>query len=399
MIKLSHLLREQETFTATNKKTGNTSTFDSEEARDAAVKAGTHAKIKGKGDSKKSGKGGVNIFGKDAGTQKSLFPDIKPDSKPSDDAGKIKDPQGVAKVFPKGTGTNPAKVYNQLSKWMAGPDETGQHWEVDLSKLTPEEADAYEKLESDIWDSLWSLDPDNNSATPEDIKTAKARLKQIEKEGKYVELVYKGLEKKQNKPQKPKVKDFWNKSKTPAPKVGKFPHKPSKHTEEGLDLLGDMGIAGNKKLTPEDMGDAEYERTMLRMLFNSLEDANYHTANRYIMADLQGSPEKRKQADYSNSPDTGTPEWDEWSEKNTVYTKDFDRNFSREDEREDVFSKFSLETAAKSGWDGTQIVAAYLAKLRKDGKNELADRIQKSFEDAENSKNEGAIKLMNLLRK
>src|SRR5210317_1728276 len=71
MIKLSHLLIEQETFTATNKKTGNTSTFDSEEARDAAVKAGTHAKVKSKGDSKKGGKGGVNIFGKDKQQSKS----------------------------------------------------------------------------------------------------------------------------------------------------------------------------------------------------------------------------------------------------------------------------------------------------------------------------------------
>ena len=71
MIKLKDLLKEQESFTATSKKTGNTSTFDSEEARDAAVKAGTHAKIKGKGDSKKGGKDGVNIFGKDKQQSKS----------------------------------------------------------------------------------------------------------------------------------------------------------------------------------------------------------------------------------------------------------------------------------------------------------------------------------------
>ena len=377
MIKLSHLLGEQKTFTATNKKTGNTSTFDSEEARDAAVKAGTHAKVKSKGGSKKGGKGGVNIFGKDAGTQKSLFPDIKPDEKPTDGSDKIKDPKGMSKVVPKGVGTDPDKmedwIYNQR-----GSIGDGQSF----------------GLSDENENELYNLHNDYEAAKESGDK------KEIERTKKdYIEFVYNNLEKRQNKPQKPKVKDFWNKSKTPTPKVGKFPHKPSKHTEEGLDLLGDMAIGGDKKLTPEDMGDAEYERTMLRMLFNSLEDANYHTANRYIMADLQGSPEKRKQADYSNSPDTGTPEWDEWSEKNTVYTKDFDRNFSREDEREDVFGKFSLETAAKSGWDGTQIVAAYLAKLRKDGKNELADRIQKSFEDAENSKNEGTIKLMNLLRK
>jgi len=42
MIKLKELLKE-ESFTATNKKTGNTSVFKSKEHRDAAIKAGTHA--------------------------------------------------------------------------------------------------------------------------------------------------------------------------------------------------------------------------------------------------------------------------------------------------------------------------------------------------------------------
>lgn len=55
MIKLSNLLNEQEKFTARRKKSGNVSVFDSEEARDNAVKAGTHVVVKSKdqGDSKK----------------------------------------------------------------------------------------------------------------------------------------------------------------------------------------------------------------------------------------------------------------------------------------------------------------------------------------------------------
>ena len=48
MIRLKDLLKE-ESFTATNKKTGNTSVFKSKEHRDAAIKAGTHAAIKNKG--------------------------------------------------------------------------------------------------------------------------------------------------------------------------------------------------------------------------------------------------------------------------------------------------------------------------------------------------------------
>ena len=48
-------LEEAESFTATSKKSGETAVFKSKDARDAAVKAGTHDKIKIKmigGDSK-----------------------------------------------------------------------------------------------------------------------------------------------------------------------------------------------------------------------------------------------------------------------------------------------------------------------------------------------------------
>ena len=45
MIKLTDLLKEEETFTATSKKSGETSVFKSKDSRDDAVKAGTHSKI------------------------------------------------------------------------------------------------------------------------------------------------------------------------------------------------------------------------------------------------------------------------------------------------------------------------------------------------------------------
>ena len=63
MIKLTDLLNEQESFTATSKKSGETAVFKTKDARDAAVKSGTHAKIKDSddGDSKKDTPK-VNIF-------------------------------------------------------------------------------------------------------------------------------------------------------------------------------------------------------------------------------------------------------------------------------------------------------------------------------------------------
>ena len=65
MIKLTDLLKEEETFTATSKKSGETAVFKTKDARDAAVKAGTHSKIKDSedGDDKKDTPK-VNIFDK-----------------------------------------------------------------------------------------------------------------------------------------------------------------------------------------------------------------------------------------------------------------------------------------------------------------------------------------------
>ena len=60
------LLPEVETFTATNKKSGKTVVFKSKDARDAAVKSGSHEMRKDDNDGDtKNDKGGVNIFKKD----------------------------------------------------------------------------------------------------------------------------------------------------------------------------------------------------------------------------------------------------------------------------------------------------------------------------------------------
>jgi len=66
MIKLTELLKEQESFTAINKETGNVSVFKSKSHRDDAVKAGTHSdKEEDSNDAPKGDK--PNIFSKDSG--------------------------------------------------------------------------------------------------------------------------------------------------------------------------------------------------------------------------------------------------------------------------------------------------------------------------------------------
>jgi hypothetical protein len=86
MIKLTDLLNEEETFTATSKKSGETSVFKSKDSRDAAVKAGTHSKIDDKGDDNPK-KDKPNMFSKDTGYDAPDTPKDEPKSEPKDSSG------------------------------------------------------------------------------------------------------------------------------------------------------------------------------------------------------------------------------------------------------------------------------------------------------------------------
>ena len=474
MIKLTDLLQEQDSFTAINKSSGNVTAFKSKDARDSAVKSGTHDKNKdSEDDDDKKDTPKVNIFKRDndsdskknlqkmkkdkSGTQKSLFPDEKPDSKPTGDSNKIKDPKGMSKVVPKDIGTDPDK----MEAWLF--DEDGAIGDGQSFGMSDKNADELYNLHGKYDDAKKAGD--------------KKEIERTKKE--YIEFVYNNLEKNQNKPKEPETNDYWNKDKDApkrddntdtqiddvqnnigdldgdemrdyaesdifpylkgkdletakslvddiedsgsdfvrsadvradlkdlfdkkmtldSPKIKPFAPKPSKIVLKNLDTLGDMAIGDKPALNPKDMGDAEYERTMLRMIYNSLEDSNYHTANRFIFADLEGNKEKRKKADFRNAPDLGSPDYKDWTEKNTIYTKDFNAGFNRKNERDDLFDKVSIEAAQKSGHDGGQILAGYLVKLRKDGKEDLANRIQKSFEDAEKSMDEGKLSITSLVK-
>ena len=74
-------LEEGESFTATSKDSGETAVFKSKEARDAAIKAGTHDKKDSKGGDSKKDTPKTNIFNKDKDEPKKDEPKSEP-SKP-----------------------------------------------------------------------------------------------------------------------------------------------------------------------------------------------------------------------------------------------------------------------------------------------------------------------------
>ena len=107
MIKLNNLLNE-ETFTATNKKTGKTSVFKSKDSRDSAIKAGTHSKADGKGGdtSKKASTPTANIFNTPTAEPKKDEPTSEPTKKRPGNPSVNKDTKKKAEEF----GITPQKL-------------------------------------------------------------------------------------------------------------------------------------------------------------------------------------------------------------------------------------------------------------------------------------------------
>jgi len=145
-------------------------------------------------------------------------------------------------------------------------------------------------------------------------------------------------------------------------------------------------------LTPDKLGKEDYEKKMLTLVHDALEDANFHSANRQIFADLYGKPELAKRPDYSEAPEFGTPERDEWEEKNSIYGKRFDSATSNFDDSDEMVGAIT----SQDSWDGQLTIDAILDKMRRDGSNELADKIQSSF-DKDMAKHEDNLKLGDLI--
>jgi hypothetical protein len=133
-------------------------------------------------------------------------------------------------------------------------------------------------------------------------------------------------------------------------------------------------------LDPKKLGKEEYEKRMLSLVHDTLEDANFHGANRAIFADLMGNPKLAKKPDYSKAPKFGSPKRDAWMEKNTIYGSGFKNMTSEFDGVNDA----ATDITSATGWDGQQSLDGILNKMRKDGSSELADKIQVAFDKTQN---------------
>jgi len=379
MIKLTNFLKE-ESFTAINKSTGKVSVFKSKDTRDAAIKAGTHDEKEEaeKGGDSAGEKEKPNMFSKDAGYD---APDTKKSEPKSEPYG-----ESDEKDFENA-------LESDGFSWFDGGSLEG------TSTFGDDSGNTVSVAPGSVYDSESAFVVSGyNEDDPADVKGTK-EFDSKDDAIAYAKELGQELQ-KQNPPQKSEPKSDEPKKAVGLPsqisketgvfRVNKGELTPKETTVKDRKFINK--IISKRKFDPNKVGREEYEKRMLSIVHDTLEDSNFHGANRQIFADLQGKPELAKRPDYSKAPEMGTPEREEWNMDNSIYNKNFNGITSEFDGSNDVATTIS----SQYGWDGEKAIAAILWKMRNDGHGELADKVQTSFDKAM-ANNEAKLKLGDLI--
>jgi len=322
MIKLTDLLNEEETYTAINKDSGAVSVFKSKDARDSAVKAGTHDKKDdndSKGDDSKKDTPKVNIF--DKPKKDEPVRDDNTDAQIDDVQNNIDDMPGdeiqdyaESDIFPylKGKDLETAKMF------VDDIDAAGDDFE--------RSADLRKDLK-DLFDKKMTLDSPKEEPKGEEPKS---------------------------EPSKPRPGN---------PQVNKVVRNKAKS----------LGI------TPQKLGKEEYEKRMSQAAVEALTDANFHSESRALIAVLEDNPELAKNP--SNDPnkpkDMFSDEYDEWK-KGTAWGSSFGDSSDGTDD-------IAHSATGESSWDGQESIDAIAFDLKMNGSHKLAAKIQSIFDEKNES--------------
>jgi hypothetical protein len=351
-MKLKNLLTEAESFTATNKKTGKTSVFKTKDSRDSAIKAGTHDKVGGAGDSKKSAKGGVNIFDKPADKPKAKSKDK---SAPAD--------MGVDKV-----------VYNTKTKT------------VGIVRMADERGET--KTDADGNVNTSDLEPYNPTKFPhqKDAQVAPSTQKEVDKRGLWNPFA----------PDEPKAK---SKPKV-KPKEEPKETTPSRKPTEARKGNPQVNVAAKKTaekygITPQKLGNEKYKEAMYQAAVSALTDSNYHSEARELVAAIEGKPEFAKKPEYPSIKDPKFKEKMADIRKNSADGSVYMNGTGDIDD-------YGTDVSQASGWDGVDAADGIAFTLRMNGFHREADMIQSCFNDKpymKASAKESKTSLKSIMRK
>jgi hypothetical protein len=355
MIKLTDLLKEEETFTAVNKASGETSVFKSKDSRDAAVKAGTHDKKEKEaekgGDS--AGKEKPNMFSKDTGYD---APDDDYDDDDDDyeiddsDEDNIELPKEVEAEFEKELGT----VGYDWADIGAIPGVIS-YMDKDENAIMISTGAAYGGDEP-FYVSGYNL-PDMEDGESDETNGKSFDTKEDAMAyAKELAQKLKGGESKEEPKEEP-TKDS-TKERAGNPKVNKVVRDKAKK----------LGV------TPQKLGKEEYESRMSKAAVEALTDANFHSEARKLIAVLEDNPDfaKDPNQDPKKPKDIFSDEYDEWR-KNSVYSSTF---YDSAEGTDDI----AHSATGESGWDGIESLDAIAFDLKMNGSKKLAAKLQSIFE-------------------
>ena len=321
MIKLTHLLKEEETFTAINKDSGEVSVFKSKEARDTAVKAGTHDKKDDKDDKGSDSKKDtpkVNIF-----------------DKPKKDEPKRDD----------------------------NTDAQIEDVQNNIGDMPGDEIQDY--AESDIFPYLKGRDLEIAKSLVDDIDAAGddfERSADVRADLKNLFDKKMTLDSPKEEPKGDEPKSAPSKPRPGNPQVNKVVRKKAQS----------LGV------TPQKLGKEEYEKRMSQAAVEALTDANFHSESRALIAVLEDNPELAKNpSDDPNKPDMFSDEYDEWK-KGTAWGSSFGDSSDGTDD-------IAHSATGESSWDGQESIDAIAFDLKMNGSHKLAAKIQSIFDEKNES--------------
>jgi|11BtaG_2_1085332.scaffolds.fasta_scaffold12564_2 hypothetical protein len=430
MIKLTDLLKEEESFTATSKKTGQTSVFKSKDSRDAAVKAGTHSKVDDKEDDKPK-KEKPNMFSKDSGYDTPDSPKEEPTK--YDDASFWKDDEKDDSTGIDHYDGDTGDFYDDDDDDYGGSSEETKQTterldkidkalddELKLSKrgfsmnrssagggggfegpleISHDDAD-YDNPEKVAQLSIGSgeqngkftigftnldgeaLFNDEYSLTDDDFEpqVAYKMAKEIMKMPEVEKLLKGELSIEKFTPMYDKLKSKFNKSSKEEPKEEPTKDEPVKDSTKERAGNPKINKAVNSKakelgITPQKLGKEEYESRMSKAAVEALTDANFHSEARKLISVLEDNPDFAK--DPNKDPNKPDPfkqpdEYDEWR-ANSVYASTLYDSADGTDEIAHLATN-------QSGWEGETSVDAIAFDLKMNGSKELAAKIQSIFE-------------------
>ena len=138
-------------------------------------------------------------------------------------------------------------------------------------------------------------------------------------------------------------------------------------------------------ITPEKLGNDEYQKKMAQAAYQALTDANFHSEARELIAKLEGKPELAQKPNYPSPSDP------KFIEKMDDIFKKYASEY-KEVEDDDVATELGFHASGQAGWDGGSAVDGIAFTLRMNGFHKLADTIQSVIKESKSTKLTSLIK-------